>query len=376
MRLGDAIETVTLISGHCIWSKRKAGFHWLAEAFSNHSWNVFFITTPIRYTAWLTKDHRSQYFNLKDVNKPVFVNDRFITYIYMTFFNPLVTKYSLINKIFLPFSRIYGKYIPKMMVELIKKSDVIIFESAECLLLFDKIHRIKPDAKFIYRVSDLLEVNHVPQLIIDYEKKITPRFDLISVPSEYINKKFCHLLKVKLHYHGINKEMFDKIGLKPIEYTKYEKNIVFIGTTHFDYDFIKTAAESFPHWGFHIIGPIAKMGESPNLLFYGEMPFATIVPYIQHADVGLQNLISDQGLASFSDSLKVLQYTYCKLPIVAPVGLRSLRKNIIYYVPGDGDSVRTALERAGGFDRESIDSSNIYSWEELADLLIEEVYTN
>ncbi len=149
---------------------------------------------------------------------------------------------------------------------------------------------------------------------------------------------------------------------------------MFVGTSHFDYDFITTAAESFPRWGFHIIGPLAKVGESSNLLYYGEMPFVRTIPYIQYADAGLQNLISDRGLASFSDSLKVLQYTYCKLPIIAPVGLRSSRKNFVYYVPGEKDSIRTALARAVEYDRGSIDSSNVHSWDELAELLIEEAY--
>jgi len=70
----------------------------------------------------------------------------------------------------------------------------------------------------------------------------------------------------------------------------------------------------------------------------------------------------------------VLQYTYCKLPIIAPVGLRSSRKNFVYYAPGEKDSIRTALARAVEYDRGSIDSSNVHSWDELAELLIEEAY--
>lgn len=368
------VRTVALISGHCFVSKRKAGFHWLAETFSNHSWNVLFITAPIRYTAWLTKDQRSQYIRFKNINKPIVVTNTVSTFIYMSLFNPLHTKNSLINLIFLPFSRMYGKYIPRIMAELIKKSDLIIFESSEGLLLFDKISELNPDAKFIYRVSDLLEVNHVPKFILDYEKKIAPKFDLISVPSDYIFKKFCYLSNAKLHHHGIKKEMFDKTELKPAEYAEYEKNIVFIGTTHFDNEFIKVAAKLFPYYGFHIIGPIKDRNKAKNILHYGEMPFSQIIPYLQHADVGLQTLKSDEGLESFSDSLKVLQYTYCKLPIVAPISLNSPRKNIFYYSPGDENSIRDALTNAVKFDRTKIDTSNIHSWDELIELFIDELF--
>lgn len=366
---------VILISPHHINSKRKAGFHWIANAFAKKSWKTIFVTAPIRYTAWFLGDHRTLYFSSREIKKlKETPNPNIQSYVFMTLLNPISSNKKLFAYLSIPLRKLYGKLLPNNLNQIISSGDIIIFESSEALFLFDAIHRINNTAKYIYRVSDDLETIHAPQSVIDHEQKIAPNFDLISVPSEYIFRKFAHLPNSRLHYHGINKEPFSKQHEVPKEYGRFEKNIVFVGTSHFDYDFIKTAAESFPHWGFHIIGPLAKVGESSNLLYYGEMPFARTVPYIQHADVGLQNLINDCGVASFSDSLKVLQYTYCKLPIVAPVGLQSSRKNFVYYVPGDGDSIRTALERAVEYDRRSIDPSNVHSWDELAELLIEEVY--
>jgi 2-beta-glucuronyltransferase len=292
----------------------------------------------------------------------------------MTFFNPLTTNFPILNLIFTPFLWIYGKIIPKKMGESLKNCDLIIFESTESLLLFDKVHKLNKNTKYIYRVSDLLEVNHTPQFVIDYEKKIAPMFDLISVPSEYIFKKFNHLPNARLHYHGINKELFATVNIIPEEYTQFEKNIVFVGTTHFDNEFIKIATGLFPQWGFHIIGPLNESAKAPNILYYGEMSFNKTIPYLKHADVGLQTRKSDYGLASLSDSLKVLQYTYCKLPIVAPNGLNSSRKNFIYYIPGDVNSIRIALNNAITFNRSEIGTSNIHSWDELVELLISEVF--
>ena len=366
---------VILISPHHINSRRRAGFHWIANAFAKINWEIVFVTAPIRYTAWFLGDHRTQYFSFRDVKKlKKTPNPNIQSYVFMTLFNPISSNKKLLAYLSIPLRRFYGKLLPSNLNQIISSAGVIIFESSEALFLFDAIRRINGTAKYVYRVSDDLAVIHAPQSVIDYEQKIAPKFDLISVPSEYIYRKFAHLPNVRLHYHGINKELFSKQHDRPREYAMFEKNIVFVGTSHFDYDFIITAAESFPRWGFHIIGPLAKRGESSNLLYYGEMPFAKTVPYIQHADVGLQNRISDHGLASLSDSLKVLQYTYCKLPIVAPVGLQSSRKNFVYYVPGDEDSIMAALERAVEYDRRSIDSSNIHSWDELAELLIEGVY--
>ncbi len=365
---------VILISPHHVNSERKAGFHWIANAFAKKKWKTIFVTAPIRYTAWFLGDHRTLYFSFRDIKKlKETPSPNIQSYVFMTLLNPISSNRKLFVNLSIPLRKIYGRLLPNNLGQITSNADIIIFESSEALFLFDAIRRINGTARYIYRVSDDLKVNHAPQPVIDHEQKIAPKFDLISVPSEYIFQKFAHLPNSRLHYHGIDKEAFSQQHDVPKEYTRFEKNVVFVGTSHFDYDFIKTAAESFPHWGFHIIGPLAKVGEYPNLLYYGEMPFARTVPYIQHADVGLQNLISDHGLASFSDSLKVLQYTYCKLPIVAPVGLQSSRENFIYYSPGDEDSIKAALERAVEYDRGSIDSSNIHSWDELAELLIEEV---
>lgn len=337
------------------------------------SWDVLFITAPISLISWLAGDHRFQYHIFKQQNKIIPINGNIQIYIFFTMVHPCKTRYKILNYVLEITSKLYGLRFSSLLKNKISAADVIVFESTGALLLFNKICNVNPSAKKIYRVSDDLEAIGSPKYVIEYEQKIASNFDLISVPSEFIYRKFAHLPNVRLHYHGINKELFSKQNDMPKEYAQYEKNIVFVGTSHFDYDFIVTASESFPHWGFHVIGPLSEVRDSSNLFFYGEMPFAKTVPYIQHADVGLQNLISDRGLASFSDSLKVLQYTHCKLPIIAPVGLLSSRKNFIYYIPGDKVSIKDALQRAVKYDRLSIDSSNLHSWDELAELLIEEV---
>lgn len=371
------MKTVVLISPHHISSKRKAGFHWLADAFSKKDYQTVFLTAPIRYTALLTNDHRTQYFSIREIKEMKKIpHTNISSYIFMTLLNPLSSNNKIFQYISIPLAKWYGKLLPRNLKEAIIAADIIIFESSEALLLFNSFKKINKNAKYIYRVSDDLKLNHSPHYIINFEEQIAPKFDLISVPSEFIYKKFSQLPNCRLHCHGINKELFSKQYNAPKEYSQFEKNIVFVGTSRFDYNFIKIATKLFPKWGFHIIGPIAEEGASMNLLYYGEKPFINIIPYIQHADVGLQNLTCDYGLASFSDSLKVLQYTFCKLPIVAPIGLQSSRENIISYLPDNHDSIRDALICAMEYDRKSIDVSKIKSWDELTELLVKEVNIN
>ena len=66
---------------------------------------------------------------------------------------------------------------------------------------------------------------------------------------------------------------------------------------------------------------------------------------------------------------KIIQYTYCRLPILAPSFLRSPRPNVVLYNPGDRASIGSALEEARRFDRGRVDTAGVRSWDDLADQL-------
>jgi 2-beta-glucuronyltransferase len=93
------------------------------------------------------------------------------------------------------------------------------------------------------------------------------------------------------------------------------------------------------------------------------------VPFIKSADIGLQSLVGGPGAAAFTDSPKILQYTYCRLPIVAPAFLAGSRPNMFYYRPEDSQSIRHALLQARHFDRARINVDSVSSWGDLADTL-------
>jgi len=111
------------------------------------------------------------------------------------------------------------------------------------------------------------------------------------------------------------------------------------------------------------------MPGAANLTCHGERPFAELVPYLQHADIGLQALTYTPGAEWFTDSLKMFQYTYCRLPIVAPRYLQHDRPHVYYYDPGDDASIRQALLAARGHDRGQIVTASVLSWDDLASKL-------
>ena len=97
------------------------------------------------------------------------------------------------------------------------------------------------------------------------------------------------------------------------------------------------------------------------------MPFDEIVPYLQHATFAL--LLFPPGYGSLGQGNKVAQYSYCRLPIVAPAHLESDRPNLCLFEPGDGESLRRALEEAERMPHSPAFADGVMSAEELAAIL-------
>jgi 2-beta-glucuronyltransferase len=354
-----------LITGHYFDSKRKAGFHWLAEALWRAGWEVIFVTTAISWMSWLQRNYRMAYPIFREAHRLRWVRERLGSYVWLTPWHPVDLRYPWLNRLAHHLFARYGQLSLGALAPLARETDLFVFESKPGLMLFDRLRQLNPRARLIYRVSDDLRLLRTHRVVLDTESRIAPQFDLISVPNAVLLHRFEHLSQAVLHHHGICKSRFDQDYPNP--YTlRWKAHLVFVGTAYLDHDFIDRASAHFPTWAFHLIGPLAGVPRRANIFAYGEMPFDATIPYLKHADIGLHTLICQPGAASFADSLKVIQYTYCRLPIVAPEPLRSSRANMFYYQPGDAVSMVRALEAARAFDRRKVDIEGIHSWASLA----------
>jgi hypothetical protein len=105
-----------------------------------------------------------------------------------------------------------------------------------------------------------------------------------------------------------------------------------------------------------------------NVVFHPERPYDEVVPYLQHATFAL--LLFPAGYASLGQGNKVAQYSYCRLPIVAPSHLEAAeRPNLCLFEHGDTDSLRRALEGAERMPHSPEFAEGIRSAEELAAVL-------
>jgi 2-beta-glucuronyltransferase len=360
------MKRVVLFSGHYLRSKRKAGFHWLADAYWRHGWEVIFVTAPITWVGFFRGDYRFEYPVIQEANKLTWIRERLGSYVYLTTWRPANLRVSYLNDMSRSLFSKYGKHMPRSLKEAIETANLIIFESTPALVMFDYVKNVAPQARYVYRMSDSIRLMRLHPVVIETEERIAHEFDLISVPSFTRFEEFSHLDNVSLDPHGIRKELFDQEYRTP--YDTGTVNVVYSGANslRFDLEFAKMAADIMPDWRFHFIGPIPGHLKGSNIYAYGEMPFEDTIPYIKHADMGLHPIKYSPGAEGFTDTLKVQQYTYCRLPIIAPSFLVSDRPHMFYYESGDRESVRSALSAAFNFDRSNICTDKISSWDDIA----------
>lgn len=237
---------VLLLSSHYYFSNKKAGFHHLADAYLKNDFEVTFVTMPYSFLKIFGLDGKmKQPYFLKNIFSNICVN-KLKSIINFSFSHPTTKKFWN--------DKIFGFYINKRILKEVIKADYIIFESGASLYFFEKIKKINSSAKLIYRVSDDLISMGVQKSLINQEKKILEKFDLVSVPNNVIFKRLKKISSqnIYLQYHGVDILAIDAEKKNP--YSKGKVNAVFVGNSHFDFRFIEIASSLFEDIDFHIIG--------------------------------------------------------------------------------------------------------------------------
>lgn len=359
------MKRIVLFSYHYYQSQRRAGFHWLADAFWQQGWEVVFVTAPVSWLHRLSGNFRFQYPVRKEANRLREIRDRFFSYVLFSSIHPANFRSPILNNLLQPLVARYARLPLGELAASIETADMVVFESTPALLLVQQVREINPRAKIVYRVSDDIRLLDLHPMVITAETELLPLFDLISVPSEFLYQRFSHLPTTHLQYHGLSKDLFSQNNASP--YTS-PGNAVYVGNhPYLDRDCLHTAATLFPDLQFHIIGDTPEIPPRENIRIYGEMPFQETIPFLQHADIGLHPVSYVRGAESSTDSLKVLQYSHCGLPIIMPNFIPSSRGNVFHYRPGEEDSIKNCFQAALTFTPNGKPAQPpILSWTELA----------
>lgn len=359
------MATITFLTGHFYLSQRRAGFHNLADAAHAMGHRVNFVTIAYSLFSFLRRDYRTRIPNIERYyNRLVNVREGLYAGVYYTLLHPMNLILPPLNALVSLLADCYGQNL-KGLEEPFRETDIFVFESCSGLYLFDRVKALAPQAKVVYRVSDDIRIlGSTPPCLVEHERKIAGRFDTVSVPSSVMQGMFPGVA-MQLDRHGLNKGVYDACVSSP--YGDGGCNVIFVGTGYLDQDFLKSCAVRNRDCRFHVIGPIDDAVHEPNVRFYGEMPFEKTVPYVKFADVGLATRTYRKGFSStLTDSLKIIQYRYCGLPIVSPDFIDLRREGVFYYKPGDAASCDTAFRQALTSGKNSGYANEVRTWAEVA----------
>lgn len=346
-----------LITSHVWRSPRKAGFHWIGSELSKKGHQVIFLC-GLSLVDILKNDYRTKYMNKSGKNKLIYEEENIFSYYLYNLIRPFNIKNKYLDKLFSILFINYGKKIKPELYEEVKNADLFIFESVNEIMFFNFFKKINPNAQYIYRVSDNMSIKNTHELVLNTENQVVRRFDLVSVPNKSIYEHFNPLNNLVMQPHGIPESLYNLDHKSP--YTKLvNKNAIFIGSNFLDKNFLDIAIKEFPSVNFHIIGPVNYTSKYDNVHIYGEMEYIDTIPFVKHADIALSPMI----LPSFTDSNKIKQYNFCKLPVVISSINKSDNKNFFYYDLGNEASICDSINKALNFNPSSIVFSKVSSWE-------------
>ena len=359
------MKQAILLTTHCWNSKRRAGFHWIADSLWRAGWDVLFVTDVLSWIDRLKGCYRFNCVPPGGFNRVVKEMDRLDSYVVYHPWRPTRVRLDVVNHLTYPWFSTFGRIPLPGLEKRVREADLLIFESSFGLMFFDRFKLLNPKARFVYRVSDDLHIKNAHAVLLDTERRIAPHFDLVSTYQETVQRRFEHLPHARLSPHGVPCHLYDQEYENP--YKSFTgANALFVGTAFFDMDFLNRASRLFPEVNFHMIGPIGNIPVRPNIIAYGELPYTETIPYVKFADIGLNPLT----FSSFANSNKVVQFTYCRLSIVTSDLNQNDQPHVFCYHPGDDTSIEQAIRNALSFDRNKVPASSVQSWDQLTAHLI------
>jgi 2-beta-glucuronyltransferase len=370
-------KRIVFLSNHIWHSKRRAGFHALAQSFAEAGWEVLFVSTGLSLLSFLRKDRRLDSVERSEFNEIRQVDRNIYSYIYIPLLHPVRVPAYVGRPLQSALFSSYGKSVGPGFERFARSASIFVVESNSSIFLVDHIREKFPQGKLVYRVSDDVRVLPMSDLIREKEDDVISSFDLISVPSRIMLERFSAHPKALFHPHGIDQNFFNTDFPNPFP-SRNSKNIVSVGSTLFDYDFVNTAARLRPSCLFHIVGDVSqkRLSAAKNIICYGELPFKEAACFSAHGDVALAPYILKSGAEYLAEtSNKIGQYCYLRKAVVAPrfIVKRLGYKNMVPYDMDDEQSISSAIDTALDLRLCGAEVPRPPSWAEVRDELIRSV---
>lgn len=352
---------VLILSRHDYRTKRKASAHFLAKALAEQGHEVRFFSVGYSWLSKLRGDSRTFLDERANCWETV---DGVHAYLWRGNWHP--THVPMLGEKSGYLYDLWARSRCDALDEAASMSDVIIVESGIAPMLIPRVRAAAPHARLVYRAADLLSTAGVHPRVQQILEQSREEIDLVVVVAQAMLPHFdCFDVPKMVLRHGIDGDQISAPTENP--YTR-PHNVVSAGSMLFDPKAVSIAAECWPDWHFHLIGVPANSFPD-NVVQHPEMPFASTLPYLRHADIGLAAYQKEAESGYLAESsLKLLQFGAIGLPAVCPqfaVVPGSLRFG---YDPEEPETIVGALERASTAPRVVAD---IPSWSQVAESLME-----
>jgi 2-beta-glucuronyltransferase len=272
-----------------------------------------------------------------------------------------------------PLLATYGWHLDRTLRAIVGNADLVLVEAGYASLYHAALVRAAPRARFGCLLNDDLVVVGFRQAVVWRALATMPRFQFVRVPAQALLRQVpagCHAIVIP---HGVEKHVFDRSARNP--YAAHRRNVVSVGNMLFDADAVRAMAQHRPDVDFHVIGASLDGPRPANIIVHGELAFEQAAPYIKFADVGLAAYRHDARASYLAESsMKLLQYSYCGLPVLLPNYLNVRRRNAVCYAPADLNSIAGAVDRALSHGNTPHAAEGILDWSEIADRLMREAF--
>ena len=363
--LGSSVNFLFLSTHAFLPTTRKTSVHFVSQALADRGHEVETISVGFSHLSYFKKRAIYSQLAAQQRNRFVQTDPRYRSACYLPLIPPFSSGNTLLNTLTAPFFKLYGTLLPRFMREAIVKADVIAIESGTAIVFLDAIRRANPGARMVYFARDRLDTVGASEYLQRLERRIVPLFDRIVVPSSHMAEGFREAGKVVIIPQGIDKKGFDSCKDSP--YPVGTRNGVAVGNMLFDRNAVMAMATHAPDVSFHLFGEGIPVDFPPNVRVYGERAFNEIIPYIKFADFGLAPYrLKERELYLVESSLKLQQYSYCELPILAPDLMTNSRPNIVGYEQRHETDWAGKLNRAVTMLHLAAWKEDILSWDEVA----------
>jgi 2-beta-glucuronyltransferase len=353
---------------------RKSTTVFLAEGLAELGWQVDLVTVQLSFLSQLARVPRLTCVPRHQRNDWLERTPRMSNFVWVPAIHPATSRSGFIDRLTTPIFRLYPYLLPKTIRQRARSARLIVIENSSAALLYPVLKRLSPDAKFIYLALDSMDAIGMHPVIKEFENKTASDYDLFVSPSKLLLQAYPPSVRKCFLPQGLDKALFDLPVASPFE--DGGPHAIVAGDMMFDRVSFEMMVRNFPKVTFHAFGcmDLGDLYRYQNLVYHGEVPFEVLRSYIVHADFGIAPYLDRPDVHYLGESsLKLVQYTYARLPILAPYFCKSGRDHIKDYRPGDETSIVRAVEEALLVDHRTIDTSVVRDWNEITAEMLSKV---